>query len=627
VTTNASESQPNLQALALATLEEAQDLSDRGQHLAAHPLAQRAVDLARESADRPVLGAALTLLCQAEYRLGRQAQAFAVADEAYALLGAIGDLSRQALVLNVRAMIEWNSGNGARAIGLWRKGLLAIRAVRAVRADGQSTGDVDTASGEYLILHHLAGWLSRIAEYPGAIQYAKAGVAVWQGQPQHAHRLQSAAALLAGVHADYADDLRLKGRHAEAAHQAQCAASALIPLDPQTWRSLDYSGLTALCQQSFVQSFLCDWPRARASTAAMLRAARLGTLGPAWYAMSIETLGQLHWYAGRMGRAGVYWQRSAQKYQQAGLLAHPLAIFDRRIEAQAALGAFDAALALQKEYRALRTELHLQATALRVQIDMIERQNERRRRQASDALLHGQRLAVMGRLIAQTHHALHLPVASALALTAAALACDGGDPDGGHRSDSRQRELTQLMQHLVQHVDGAARLVSQLKLFTYRSSPEPTALLLREVLRNEWQAITQQGSLGEVTLEMEDSPTVHAWADVQRLCILLRVLLIELTQMAGLAKLSARIEATDDGQVLLHLMVGFGLPLADTTPSLGLTLCQEIAVEMSGHLQIDQTATALQGRLRLPDAGQRLGLHERGRKRHPNPVAGPSLLP
>ena len=72
-----------------------------------------------------------------------------------------------------------------------------------------------------------------------------------------------------------------------------------------------------------------------------------------------------------------------------------------------------------------------------------------------------------------------------------------------------------------------------------------------------------------------------------------------------LAKLSARIEATDDGNVLLHLMAGFDLPLAGTMPSLGLTLCQEIAVEMGGRLQIDQTATALQSRLRLPDAGQR----------------------
>jgi tetratricopeptide (TPR) repeat protein len=622
VTSSPELSPPNLRAAVLAQVAQALALFEKGQHLAAQPVAQRAVDLAREGADPPQLGAALTMLCRAEYMSGRHLQAFAAASEAYRLLDAADDLPQQVLALNVCAQVESKSGNTANAIDLWRKGLAAIY---ALRAQGRAAVGADTRRGEYVILAGLANCLSQSAEHRGAIEYGRAAVEVWRSQPQHAHLLQSAAATLAAMHTRYAEDLRRQGQHAEAAHQVDCATLALIAIDPTTWRSLDYTGLINLCEQTYVQAYLCDGPKARASAAAMLRATRQGTAGLPWRAVTFDALGELHWHAGRWRRALVYWQRSVQAHRQANLLSVPLMIFHRLIDAQAALGAFDAALALQKEYRALRKALHLQARALRVQIDVIERQNERRYRQAKDLVLHSQRLVVMGRLIAQTHHALHTPVAQARSLTAAALACRPAEPMDGPRDAAcqgpggvdGQRALIQLLLGLVQHVDRAAGLVNQLKLFTYRSSPEPTALLLHEVLRNEWQAITPQESLGGRELHIDDGPAVHAWADVQRAGILLRVLLIELTQRPGFAKLSARVEAAAQGKVLLHLVAGFAWPLVavtadgaaavatDPTVSLGLMLCQEIAVEMNGHLQLEQVGPLLRCQLQLPAASAR----------------------
>ncbi len=69
----------------------------------------------------------------------------------------------------------------------------------------------------------------------------------------------------------------------------------------------------------------------------------------------------------------------------------------------------------------LRSRLRLETSALRCRLATIERESDRRRYQANEALVHTQRLAVIGKLIAQTHHALSAPAERSCCLTKMAL--------------------------------------------------------------------------------------------------------------------------------------------------------------------------------------------------------------
>ncbi len=109
---------------------------------------------------------------------------------------------------------------------------------------------------------------------------------------------------------------------------------------------------------------------------------------------------------------------------------------------------------------------------------------------------------------------------------------------------------------------------------------------------------------------VEDTPE-QAWADTQRLGIMLRVLLIELAQWAGaataVAPIRARITSGAPSAVSLHIEArGPADPQtrAAALVTLGGTLCMELANEMGGALETACDERGVLGyRLCLPDAG------------------------
>jgi signal transduction histidine kinase len=568
----------DLRVQALAAVQRAQDLHDRGQASAAQAVAQSAVTLARECNDIAALGWGLMVLSRTHGAQGQLAQAHVVATEAYPLLGACGDLRRQLWALNTCANVEKESGNIARAIDLWRQGLAAAQGLDA------------PAQVALTPLVGLANCMFETDEYPQAIEYLRQALALALRLPQEREWQLNLATRLAAMHVLYARFLGKQGRTTEAAAQRQTAAAALPALGPADWNLSSAMGLASLCSQIPVLAFLGQTASARQASAAVLRAVRVSEVGLMARGFALAVVAELHRENGRLHLATAHLRRSFATHKTGGATQTALGNLKNLIDAWASSGAYRQALVYQKELRTLRAGMRLQASALRSRLDAIERHNERLRGEADKALAHSRRLVVIGRLIAQTHHALDTPVERARALTTSAQEC------------RNCAELAPVIEALVQSIDSAAAVVSQLKLFTYRSAPEPAAVLLREALRQAWQDLAPHARTGGVMIQISDDPPLHAWADAQGLGILLRVLLIEITLLPGLTALDARIQVMAADKVLLEVLATGTAAAHHSANTLGLTLCQEIALEMGGDLQVDQQASRLHCRLQLPAA-------------------------
>jgi tetratricopeptide (TPR) repeat protein len=578
--------QPGPRAQALAVVQEAQAALEGGRIAAARAAAERGVALARAGQDTHVLGWSLMLLGRTLNILGEDLlQVHAAASEAYRLLGACADVPRQLWALNTCANVEIASGNSVRSVELLQQGLAAAqgpgcRVIKGVMLVNLSNRLAD--DGEFAETIRCAADAAELAGQDGS----------WQGQDI------DALTRLAVMHCHYAKALRTEGRHDEAALQWQAAAAVLPALEPRAWRSLSPNELSALHQQPAVLGWLAQWPKARSAAAATLWSIRQRGGGYREQALGLAAVSAMHESAGQLRKAIAYEQRFVD-LKRASNDRTPLHLSLSRLAAMhAQIAAFDSALAYCKEVRQLRSQQHQQASALRSRLATIERHNERRRQEAKEALAHTQRLVVVGHLIAQTHHALNTPIERAKALTDAALAAS--DAGGMH-------DLQGLLNQINLTIDRAAGLVSQLKLFSHRSAPQPTALLVRAALRDAWDGLAPHVGRPDVAIDIADGAPLHAWADTQRLGILLKVLLIEIVQMTGLASICARIEAEAPGAVVLQVQADGRLPVAKPSagPSLGITLCEQMAAELGGSLDAAHDSTALRFLLRLPEARRR----------------------
>ncbi len=170
--------------------------------------------------------------------------------------------------------------------------------------------------------------------------------------------------------------------------------------------------------------------------------------------------------------------------------------------------------------------------------------------------------------------------------------------------------LSAVLAAINQAIDSAAALVSQLKLFSYRSSPQPMALSLHKALLDAWHGLDPHIGSGRADLHVGGRTQLQVWGDAQRLGIMLKVLLIELTQQAGSngaeVVIGARIDAGDADTVVLHVEACGGSMSAAAAAepvSLGAALCMEIATEMRGELQwLRDDAAVARYRLCLLDA-------------------------
>ncbi len=560
-------------------------------------LAERAVALARQCGDRPLLGWSLMLVGRGHADLGNHLQAFAAAREAYDLLADCGDPAHRLAALNTCNLVLWAGGDTDRAIELLRNGLAA------------TAGRLELAGSRSAMLLNLAFLLRQGAgEYAEAIRCCEEGVALVTRLPLRPTSWIYATAYLAFLHLEHAEHLAAQGLHERAGAERKAAASALPPMDFQSWRTFSYHEHLVLQFQLTVLAGLASWPRARQAAAATVWSLRRLDGGHIVQVNKLEALADFYRRAGRLERAIGYELQLLVALRAANNEPDIGRCLRRLADLRAQTGDHAAALDCCKQLATLQNHQRLEAGELRGRLAVIERESDRRRDQAHEERAHTQRLAVIGRLIAQTHHALSAPTEDAHRLTASALELS---------SQPAPAPLVQTLEELNQTVDRAAGLVSQLKLFSYRSAPQPTALSLRDALLGAYQSLGPHIGVSARRLPdidvVEDTPE-QAWADAQRMGIMLRVLLIELSQWAGsiaaVTAIRARITARTPSTVSLHIEAcGSADPqaTADVLATLGSTLCVEIADEMGGALEAacDESGV-LTYELCLPDARTRL---------------------
>jgi C4-dicarboxylate-specific signal transduction histidine kinase len=404
---------------------------------------------------------------------------------------------------------------------------------------------------------------------------------------------------LAFTHLQYADHLSRNGSANKAQVQLEAAAATLPSLSPECWRGADAESFTTLWPQIEVLARLEKWDLARRAAAACLRFARRSRRGLVNLGWALTGLSALYRRQGQYQRSIQSDHRALATWRRANYQTEVIMCLGRLSDLHARNGAYHQAMALRRELAAHQSRRRREAGALRCRLAAIERQAERRRRHAQEAAMHAERLAIVGRLIAQTHHALSAPITETCRLAAQTLACANSPA-----------ALRPLLDQISQTVDSAAGLVSQLKLFSYRSSPQPMALSLHKALLDAWQGLDMHIGSGRADLHVSGRTQLQVWGDAQRLGIMLKVLFIELTQQAcsnsAPVVIGAHIDAGAADTVLLHIEACRGSippPTAAAFPSLGAALCMEIAAEMQGELRsVRDDGAMMCYRLCLPDA-------------------------
>ncbi len=574
---------------ALNLVQEVDRLTDAGRFSAAGQRASHAVALARDCGDLPLLGRGLVSLGQLEYQAGRHLSAYAAASEAFRLLGECGDISRQLGALNVCAGVQAYCGDIASAIEQLRQALrLAVGETNAVI--------------RCQVLYNLATHLLDCDEHREAIECRTEAVRIATQTPHAAYLLDSMGTGLAQAHSRFAEYLRRLGQGDAAKEQLEAAANCLPAMELPGSRTVSRVDAYRLTVRAEVLAELGRWASARFAAAVSLRFARRSANNPVLLGWAFVVIARLYRRQGRLQRSLHNETRALALWRAVDNKTALLYSLRCLSELHAMTGAHAHALALRKEQAVCQSRYQKEAGALRSRLAAIERQAERRRQATEEALVHAQRLAIIGRLIAQTHHALSAPIARTRHLAAAAMA----------RAGSRDA-LRPLLTELNHTIDRAAGLVSQLKLFSYRSSPQPMALSLHESMLDAWQGLDPHIGSGKADLRISGHTQLQVWGDAQRLGIMLKVLLIELAQQAGAGGaavlISARIDAGEADTVLLHIEACGRSPAAAAAlgPSLGAALCMEIAAEMQGGLQpVPNDDTVLRYRLQLPESGPQL---------------------
>jgi tetratricopeptide (TPR) repeat protein len=571
---------PMVRAAALESVEQAEADLTAGLAEAARAQAQQAQEMSRECGDEHLQGRAMLVLARTSSRLGEHiSRTHLAATEAYALLGASGDRPRQLQALNIRAIVECSSGNVAQGIELLQEGLaLAVGAeCRSVRVN---------------LLVNLSKYMADSGDAAEALRCMTEAVAVVQEDQAEPGKLAEMNARLAMLHSAIGEDLEELGRHAEAATHREACVRLLPELDDNPLHTAPLRTYMLLTLRTQVLGSVAQWPAAREAAAALLRLVRRPGIGAKARHEALETMAEFHHRRGLPGLALRYEQRYRRWILTLGYPGLATQRLDRIAGLHARLDQWEQALGCRKELARLELQERSADAILRSRLAANERAQTRARREALQQRAHTQRLAVIGRLISQTHHALHGRVSHVQQLCLQAL-----------HSPSHP-ELRSRIGQVNEAVDDTAGLVSQLKLFCYRSTPEPTELLLRDALLSAWQGLAQYPQRPphppDAQIDIGSPAPAHVWADEQRLGILLKVLLIELTQRQGLSLMQMHIRPDSPHTVTLHITTDMPAAAAPETGSIGMTLCAEMASEMSGCLQVDRQASGMRVRLQLP---------------------------
>jgi tetratricopeptide (TPR) repeat protein len=580
-------------AEALQWMQETEDLNRQAQFVRCLPLTERVIAWARHNSDLELLGRGLLMRGTVHYTQDRSLEAAPDLQEAVRLCKAHAAPEHEAQALRMSAALAHRCSDPIRSIALSRAALACLPQLPELTQRRQ-----DILLMLSLTLQELGG------EYVEATHCCREALALVEGDPAAPPlALFRARARLAFVNAMHAEALAGLGRQAEARRlldAAAAAAPALTDLNasiPPLRRALVFIWMLP------VLALLGRRTEARHAAALALSLSRRTTVGPVRNNV-LQALALMHRMQGDFTQSLRHEVRLLDFLNAHGYSTTEISRCQQRMARLHALqGQHEEALRIFGIHRQQRSQHELTERLLRCRVAAVERQAERRRQQALEIQAHGARLAVIGRLIAHTHHALNSP----LSLVHQCLAAPPGNP----------QELQQRMVEVNRCIDRAAALVTQLKLFSYRAVPQQMALSLHDALRETQQGLLAQGHGTELVVSFAGDAQLLAWADSQRLGILLKVLLLELMQRYGSARVQADVQVLD-GQIALsvHAQASQQAPVLLPTPpagpqapsslSLGLSLCSEIALEMGGSFQVhdgsEQASDGLVCCLRLPGA-------------------------
>jgi hypothetical protein len=443
------------------------------------------------------------------------------------------------------------------------------------------------ASGAARGMHNRASLLAYLDEYDAARQCMQEAVARYDALPQEAGYAWFSRVSLAINSLAHARLLERAGDTVAAQARRQFAAEVVPPLRPAASGVPNAAELTALDMWVMVQAELGHLAAARQGLRHYLRLVRLGGRVPRFQAYAVRALAAYHFHAGRIDRGLRLQQAAVARLARAGNRLYQLKAQQRLMEMQAAAGRDGEALGTSRAVRTLRAGLAVEQAGLRSRLSALEWQVRQRLAQQQEALAHQQRLAVIGRLLADIHLALDAPIAG---VHAALRGCE----------QAPLPELDRVLPQVMERIDAAAGLVRQLMMFSYRAGTQGSVVNLHESLREAWNGVMlwRRGP----PRELQVSGDLHAQArvDAQRLAVLLRILLIEADRERPAAVLRARIVqgaphcsvalgdlpaegVLPDGGAAAHSEAAEAAE-AGGDPSVGFTLCREIVQEVAGRL-------------------------------------------
>jgi len=539
-------------------------------------LAEQAVLLARrDDAGDEVLGQALLLKAHYAYRLFDYPLAYESALDASTVLERCDD-PRRGRALNYCFIICIETGDLVRALDHSTRALAL--------AESQ-----DNLAQRATLLHNQAVVFEMIEDYPTALACLTQSAALYDELPQGQAGAFFARVNAAGIHLAMADSA-LAGPGSEPAPPApeprsgseevvqqhrDAAAQALPPLlsdaDPaavQMWLS--------------IQARLGNMAAAREAAVLCIAKARQNPASERYKTYAMLALADYHLGRGDANRGALCLQHAARKLRAARNQSH-LSATERRLAAlYAGMGDYETALAWIRRAQVDNTRLQTERNQVRWSFAESDRDEKRRRSLRQKVIVHAQRLDVVGRLIAEIHHALAEPLSVARDRLLQLLKRD--------KLASSPGRLRAGLADVIAQVDAASALVSQLKMFSYRASPQPSEVNLQLAVEKAWKdaALWRRGTPRTLTVETRHRTVVHV--DAQRLAVLLRILLIEADRATPPEGLTATIDS-DSTMCSMCLSCGAN-DLDRVAASVGITLCVEIAHEIGGQLSWERHAGA-----------------------------------
>jgi len=529
-------------------------------------LAAQAVILARrDDAGNEVLGQALLLQAHYAYRLFDYALAYESALDASTVLERCNDTRRRGRALNYCFIICIETGDLVRALEHSTRALVLAE-------------DANNLAQRATLLHNQAVVFEMIEDYPTALACLAKAAELYDDLPQGEAGAFFARVNAAGIHLAMADSAHPQDNAAaepgpQAREHLEAAALTLPPLLPE-------ADPAAMQMWLSIQARLGDMAAARGAAVLCIAKARRNPSSERYKTYALLALADYHLGHGRANRGALCLQHAVRKLRAARNQSH-LSATERRLAAvYASIGDHESALSWIRRAQVDSTRLQAERNQVRWSFAESDRDEKRCRMLRQEVLVHAQRLDVIGRLIAEIHHALAQPLSVARADLLRLI--------NDKELATSPEDLRAALEDVIEQVDAASALVGQLKMFSYRASPQPSEVNLQLAVSQAWKdaALWRHGHLRAMVVDARHRTVVHV--DAQRLAVLLRILLIEVDRAATPDDLTATI---DSGHSLCSMRLSCQThDLKRVATSVGITLCVEIANEIGGHLECELRA-------------------------------------